>query len=257
MPPVRSTAPGTCRVWNSFSYFAECGNNNNWCLLSALSANLSRSAFLSPKYYEDLDDVSSASSLSQSLDPHHLELEEEEEEEELQQEPLSMPVMTPALSTPRHPTVVRTPSILPGFGAIQSTPLVKPHSVQGMGFGLSPIASLGKKIRLTTIVYLRTLVCFEMSCMQILTHIINWVFRWCLVPSNKINLCGADSTALATKTVKHGAPPLERTAVTVSAKQAAATAALRRQMANQKPGRCNMVLYLFLSYILTCNNMGQ
>lgn len=170
MPPVRSTAP----------------------------ANLSRSAFLSPKYYEDLDDVSSASSLSQSLDPHHLELEEEEEEEELQQEPLSMPVMTPALSTPRHPTVVRTPSILPGFGAIQSTPLVKPHSVQGMGFGLSPIASL--------------------------------------VPSNKINLCGADSTALATKTVKHGAPPLERTAVTVSAKQAAATAALRRQMANQKPG---------------------
>lgn len=170
MPPVRSIAP----------------------------ANLSRSAFLSPKYYEDLDDVSSASSLSlsQSLDPPppHLELEEEEE---LQQEPLPLPVMPPTLATPRHPTVVRTPSIQPGFGAIQSTPLAKVHSVQGMGFGLSPIASP--------------------------------------IPTNKINLSGAESTALATKTVKHGAPPSERTVpVTISAQQAAATAALRRQMANQK-----------------------
>uniref|UniRef100_A0A3Q3M6R7 Nuclear pore complex protein Nup214 n=1 Tax=Mastacembelus armatus TaxID=205130 RepID=A0A3Q3M6R7_9TELE len=138
MPPVRSTAP----------------------------ANLSRSAFLSPKYYEDLDDVSSTSSLSQSLDPHQ------------------------TLSTPRHPTVVRTPSIQPGFGAIQSTPLTKNQSVQGVGFGLSPIVN----------------------------------------PSN-----GAESTALATKTVKHGAPPTERAIpVTVSPQQAAATAALRRQMANQK-----------------------
>ncbi|XP_041667054.1 nuclear pore complex protein Nup214 [Cheilinus undulatus] len=169
MPPVRSTAP----------------------------ANLSRSAFLSPKYYEDLDDVSSTSSLSQSLEPHpaHLELEEEEE---LQSEPFPLPVLPPALTTPRHPTVVRTPSIQPGFGAIQSTPLTKLHSVQGVGFGLSPIASP--------------------------------------VPSNKINLSGADSTALATKTVKHGAPPTERNIpVTIPAQQAAATAALRRQMANQKP----------------------
>lgn len=54
------------------------------------------------------------------------------------------------------------------------------------------------------------------------------------VPTNKINLSGAESTALATKTVKHGAPPIERTApVTISAQQAAATAALRRQMANK------------------------
>uniref|UniRef100_A0A8D2ZVY8 Nuclear pore complex protein Nup214 n=1 Tax=Scophthalmus maximus TaxID=52904 RepID=A0A8D2ZVY8_SCOMX len=151
MPPVRSTAP----------------------------ANLSRSAFLSPKYYEDLDDVSSTSSLSQSLDPH----------------PLPMTVIPPALSTPRHPTVVRTPSIQPGFGAIQSTPLPKIQQLQAMGFGLSPIA----------------------------------------MPTNKINLSGADSTALATKTVKHGAPPSERTVpVTIPAQQAAATAALRRQMANQK-----------------------
>ncbi|XP_033951504.1 nuclear pore complex protein Nup214 isoform X2 [Pseudochaenichthys georgianus] len=161
MPPVRSTAP----------------------------ANLSRSAFLSPKYYEDLDDVSSSSSLS--LEPHPADLEMEEEE--LQLAPLPLSVLPPALSTPRHPTVVRTPSIQPGFGAIQSTPLTKMHSVQGLGFGLSPIASP--------------------------------------VPSNKINLSGADSTALATKTVKHGAPPTDRS---VPAQQAAATAALRRQMANQK-----------------------
>ncbi|KAM8828465.1 nuclear pore complex protein Nup214 isoform 2-T2 [Spinachia spinachia] len=163
MPPVRSTAP----------------------------ANLSRSAFLSPKYYEDLDDVSSSSSLSQSLEPHPADLEEEEE---LLPEPL--PVILPSFSGPRHPTVVRTPSIHPGFGAIQSTPLAKIASVQGIGFGLSPIASP--------------------------------------VPTNKISLCGADSTALATKTVKHGAPPSERNVpVTIPAQQAAATAALRRQLANQ------------------------
>lgn len=110
--------------------------------IPSLPANLSRSAFLSPKYYEDLDDVSSTSSLSQSLDPHpaHLELEEEE----LQPEPLPLTVIPTALSTPRHPTVVRTPSIQPGFGAIQSTPLTKIHSVPGVGFGLSPIASPGE-----------------------------------------------------------------------------------------------------------------
>lgn len=64
-----------------------------------------------------------------------------------------------------------------------------------------------------------------------------------LVPTNKINLSGAESTALATKTVKHGAPPTEKTVpVTISAQQAAATAALRRQLANQRPGRknCNL-----------------
>lgn len=109
-------------------------------VLNPLSANLSRSAFLSPKYYEDLDDVSSTS--SQSLEPHpaHLEIEEED----LPPEPLLPAVIPPVLSTPRHPTVVRTPSIQPGFGAIQSTPLTKLQSVQGMGFGLSPIASPGE-----------------------------------------------------------------------------------------------------------------
>uniref|UniRef100_A0A3B3YQ00 Nuclear pore complex protein Nup214 n=1 Tax=Poecilia mexicana TaxID=48701 RepID=A0A3B3YQ00_9TELE len=159
MPPVRSTAP----------------------------ANLSRSAFLSPKYYEDLDDASSTSSLSQSLEPHPSHLDQEEEE----LQPLQPPAVT-VLSTPRHPTVVRTPSIQPGFGGVQSTPLPKIHSAPSLGFGLSPIPSPG-------------------------------------------NYVGADSTALATKTVKHGAPPTERTVpVTMSAQQAAANAAMRRQMANQK-----------------------
>ncbi|KAK5611716.1 hypothetical protein CRENBAI_011821 [Crenichthys baileyi] len=164
MPPVRSTAP----------------------------ANLSRSAFLSPQYYEDLDDASSTSSLSQSLEPHLSHLDQEEVELQPLQPP---PVMV--LSTPRHPTVVRTPSIQPGFGGIQSTPLPKIQSAPTLGFGLSPISSP--------------------------------------VPANRINLSGAESTALATKTVKHGAPPTERTVpVTISAQQAAANAAMRRQMANQK-----------------------
>ncbi len=61
------------------------------------------------------------------------------------------------------------------------------------------------------------------------------------VPTNKINLSGADSTALATKTVKHGAPPTEKSIpVTIPAQQAAATAALRRQMAIQKTGTKDM-----------------
>lgn len=76
----------------------------------------------------------------------------------------------------------------------------------------------------------------EMFCFIGFAHCLN-----ISVPSNKINLSGAESTALATKTVKHGAPPTERTVpVTISAQQAAATAALRRQMANQKTGKMNM-----------------
>uniref|UniRef100_A0A3Q2U0V7 Nucleoporin 214 n=1 Tax=Fundulus heteroclitus TaxID=8078 RepID=A0A3Q2U0V7_FUNHE len=182
MPPVRSTAP----------------------------ANLSRSAFLSPKYYEDLDDASSKSSLSQSLEPHPSHLDQEEEE----LQPLQLPTVT-ALATPRHPTVVRTPSIQPGFGGIQSTPLPKIHSAPTLGFGLSPIPML------------------------LLTQLPSLV----LVPTNKINLSGAESTALATKTVKHGAPPTERTVAVMSAQQAAANAAMRRQMATQKPGRRNLIYW--------------
>ncbi|XP_048875640.1 nuclear pore complex protein Nup214 isoform X2 [Brienomyrus brachyistius] len=152
-PPVRSTAP----------------------------ANLSRSAFLSPNYYEGLDDGSSTSSLSQALDPEDSRPLEEE-----------VTVVPPALATARHPAVVRTSSVQPGFG------------IQGPPFGKAPAG-----------------------------------FSSIVGPplGNEINLGGADSTAFATKTVKHGAPPTEKTTpVTVPPQQAAANAALRRQMANQKPG---------------------
>ncbi|XP_041098678.1 nuclear pore complex protein Nup214 [Polyodon spathula] len=149
-PPVRSTAP----------------------------ANLSRSAFLSPKYFEDLDDASSTSSVSQALDPEDSQFMEPED---------MMPV-------PRHPTVARTPSIQPGFVA-QSSPLGK------VQLGINPVLSP------------------------------------VLMQPNKKSGVGADSTALATKTVKHGAPPAsERSpAATVTAQQAAAAAALRRHMTNQTP----------------------
>ncbi|XP_053852481.1 nuclear pore complex protein Nup214 isoform X2 [Vidua macroura] len=145
-PPVRSTAP----------------------------ASLSRSAFLSTRYYEDLDEVSSTSSVSQSLENDDSQAVDQEEE--------AAPVQVP-----RHAPVVRTPSVQPGLMA------------------QSP--SFGKQHHLGT-----------------------------LLPtsSNRIIPQGADSTMLATKTVKHGAPA---PTVTVPAPQAAAAAAaLQRQMAaNQSP----------------------
>ncbi|XP_068012085.1 nuclear pore complex protein Nup214 isoform X2 [Melanerpes formicivorus] len=144
-PPVRSTAP----------------------------ASLSRSAFLSTRYYEDLDEVSSTSSVSQSL--------ENEESQAVDQEEEAAPA--PA---PRHAPVVRTPSLQPALMA-QSPSFGKQH------------LSLGTLLPTS---------------------------------SNRIIPQGADSTMLATKTVKHGAPA---PTVTVPAPQAAAAAALRRQMANQSP----------------------
>uniref|UniRef100_A0A8D0HC36 Nuclear pore complex protein Nup214 n=1 Tax=Sphenodon punctatus TaxID=8508 RepID=A0A8D0HC36_SPHPU len=144
MPPVRSTAP----------------------------ACLSRSAFLSLRDYEDLDEVSSTSSVSQSLENEDTQVVEQEEEDR----PLPSQV-------PRHAPVVRTPSIQPGL--VSQPPPFASHSP---------------------------------NTIQVST------------PSTKIIPQGADSTMLATKTVKHGAPT-----VTVSAAQAAAAAALRRQMANQNP----------------------
>ncbi|KAM6399840.1 nuclear pore complex protein Nup214 [Rhynochetos jubatus] len=144
-PPVRSTAP----------------------------ASLSRSAFLSTRYYEDLDEVSSTSSVSQSLENDDPQAVDQEEE--------AAPVQ--AL---RHAPVVRTPSIQPGLMA-QSPAFGKQHLSMGTSLPTS---------------------------------------------SNRIIPQGADSTMLATKTVKHGAPA---PTVTVPAPQAAAAAALRRQMANQSP----------------------
>ncbi|KAM6316300.1 nuclear pore complex protein Nup214 isoform 2-T2 [Podargus strigoides] len=144
-PPIRSTAP----------------------------ANLSRSAFLSTRYYEDLDEVSSTSSFSQSL--------ENDDSQAVDQEEDAAPVQVP-----RHAPVVRTPSVQPGLMA-QSPSFGKQH------------LSLGTLLPTS---------------------------------SNRIIPQGADSTMLATKTVKHGAPA---PTVTVPAPQAAAAAALRRQMANQSP----------------------
>uniref|UniRef100_A0A8U8BLK1 Uncharacterized protein n=1 Tax=Geospiza parvula TaxID=87175 RepID=A0A8U8BLK1_GEOPR len=145
-PPIRSTAP----------------------------ASLSRSAFLSTRYYEDLDEVSSTSSVSQSLENDDSQAVDQEEE--------AAPVQVP-----RHAPVVRTPSIQPGLMA-QSPSFGKPH------------LSLGTLLPTS---------------------------------SNRIIPQGADSTMLATKTVKHGAPA---PTVTVPAPQAAAAAALQRQMAaNQSP----------------------
>uniref|UniRef100_A0A8C2IW49 Nuclear pore complex protein Nup214 n=1 Tax=Cyprinus carpio TaxID=7962 RepID=A0A8C2IW49_CYPCA len=161
-PPVRSTAP----------------------------ANLSRSAFLTPQFYEDLDEVSSSSSLSQPLEPEDSLAVAEEEDE-----PAPIPVLTP--SVPRHPTVVRTPSIQPGF-SMQSSPFSRVQNVP------IPVFSPG----------------------EVQT-----------VPQHMI-LVFADSTALATKTVKHGAPPTEKiTPTTIPAPQAAGRAALSRHMTSQKPAQ--------------------
>uniref|UniRef100_A0A8D0H742 Nucleoporin 214 n=1 Tax=Sphenodon punctatus TaxID=8508 RepID=A0A8D0H742_SPHPU len=154
MPPVRSTAP----------------------------ACLSRSAFLSLRDYEDLDEVSSTSSVSQSLENEDTQVVEQEEEDR----PLPSQV-------PRHAPVVRTPSIQPGLVS-QPPPFGKPPLPHGLPLPFFPMGILVS------------------------------------TPSTKIIPQGADSTMLATKTVKHGAPT-----VTVSAAQAAAAAALRRQMANQNP----------------------
>lgn len=59
------------------------------------------------------------------------------------------------------------------------------------------------------------------------------MFSLASTSASKIIPQGADSTMLATKTVKHGAPGPSHT---IPAPQAAAAAALRRQMASQAPG---------------------
>ncbi|XP_028372081.1 nuclear pore complex protein Nup214 [Phyllostomus discolor] len=150
-PPVRSTAP----------------------------ASLSRSAFLSQRYYEDLDEASSTSSVSQSLESEDARTPCKDDDAVAQ--------------VPRHAPVVRTPSIQPGLLAQAAAPFAKAHLSHGSpgmtGTAASP--SAGR-----------------------------------VLPQ------GADSTMLATKTVKHGAPGPSHT---IPAPQAAAAAALRRQMASQAP----------------------
>ncbi|XP_034968542.1 nuclear pore complex protein Nup214 isoform X2 [Zootoca vivipara] len=144
VPPVRTTAP----------------------------ANLSQSAFLSLRYDEDLDDVSSTSSVAQSLENEDVQAPDQEEEE------------VAPIQVPRHAPVVRTPSIQPGL-MIQPLPHGKPHIPMGT-----------------------------------------------LIAMPRVIPQGADSTMLATKTVKHGAPA---PTTGLPAPQAAAEAALRRQMATQNP----------------------
>ncbi|KAM5156915.1 nuclear pore complex protein Nup214 [Mantella aurantiaca] len=143
---------------------------------SLAPVNLCRSSFLAPSYFEDLDDVSSTSSLSETAD--HEEIQAPPQREAFKQEPSHV-------RTARHATVTRTASVHPGFGT-PPIPFGKSHSQAG------PVTSTPA------------------------------------VPAQSIRVIpqGADSTMLATKTVKHGAP-------TVPAPQAAAAAALRRQMTNQ------------------------
>ncbi|XP_069093176.1 nuclear pore complex protein Nup214 isoform X1 [Pleurodeles waltl] len=150
-PPVRSTAP----------------------------ANLSRSAFLSPRFSDDFDEVSSTSSISQAPDPE--EIKEEEEQGEVPEEVVP-------IRLPRHAPVVRTPSVQPG---LVSQPPVFGKNQLGVGPAMPQIPA-----------------------------------------SNRAVPTGADSTKLATRTVKHGAP---LPSTTVPAQQAAAAAALRRQMGIQSP----------------------
>ncbi|XP_039620325.1 nuclear pore complex protein Nup214 isoform X2 [Polypterus senegalus] len=111
-PPVRSTAP----------------------------ANLSRSAFLSPKYFEDLDDISSTSSVSQSIDQEELASLEEEKVQ-----------VTP----PKHQVVSRTPSIQPGgisppvsvFGKLQVGGNPAILSAKSIGAGGDSTAFVSKTIK--------------------------------------------------------------------------------------------------------------
>ncbi|XP_053138131.1 nuclear pore complex protein Nup214 isoform X2 [Hemicordylus capensis] len=141
---------------------------------STAPASLSQSAFLSLRYDEDLDEVSSVSSAAQSLENENIQVADQEEEEE----------EMATIHVPRHAPVVRTPSVQPGLMP-QPIPVGKPHIPMGT-----------------------------------------------LISTPKILPQGADSTMLATKTVKHGAPA---PSITIPAPQAAAEAALRRQMANQNP----------------------
>ncbi|KAM4877480.1 nuclear pore complex protein Nup214 isoform 2-T2 [Thomomys bottae] len=147
---------------------------------SMAPASLSRSAFLSQRYYEDLDEVSSTSSISQSLESEDARVLCKDEEAVVQ--------------VPRHAPVVRTPSIQPSL-LPQMTPFAKSH----LAHGSSP-AAIGASMSTST---------------------------------GKIIPQGADSTMLATKTVKHGAPGPSHPIAAPQA--AAAAAALRRQMANQVP----------------------
>ncbi|XP_063792871.1 nuclear pore complex protein Nup214 [Pseudophryne corroboree] len=151
---------------------------------SLAPVGLSRSSFLAPSYFEDLDDVSSTSSLSEAADNEVLRAPPQ---------PVSIRRDTPPpepfpVRPARHVPITRTTSVQPGF--------------------TTPSLTFGK----------------SQPCTGPMTSTP-------AVPAQSIRVIpqGADSTMLATKTVKHGAP-------TGPAPQAAAAAAaLRRQMTSQVP----------------------
>ncbi|XP_063292584.1 nuclear pore complex protein Nup214 isoform X1 [Pelobates fuscus] len=146
---------------------------------SLAPANLNRSSFLAPSFFENLDDVSSTSSLSDTGDNEERGLLPQVVGRHETPPPEGTPIRTP-----RHAAVVRTTSVQQGF-APPTAPFGKP-------FGPGPITSTPA------------------------------------VPAQSIRVIpqGADSTMLTTKTVKHGDP-------IIIAQQAAAAAALRRQLDNQ------------------------
>lgn len=80
-------------------------------------ASLSRSAFLSQRYYEDLDEASSTSSISQSLDNEDTRAPCKDDDAGSQ--------------VPRHAPVVRTPSIQPGLLPQAAAPFAKSHLSHG------------------------------------------------------------------------------------------------------------------------------
>lgn len=96
-------------------------------------ASLSRSAFLSQRYYEDLDEGSSASSVVHPLEGEDARPTSKEEEA--------------VVPVPRHAPVVRTPSIQPSL-LPQAMPFAKPHLIHSSSpavmssSGKSPIETL-------------------------------------------------------------------------------------------------------------------
>ncbi|KAB0407108.1 hypothetical protein E2I00_004264, partial [Balaenoptera physalus] len=180
-PPIEKMSPESVihlniGVRSSLYMVNEAVQDSN--MTSEIHASLSRSAFLCQRYYEDLDEVSSTSSISQSLEGEDTRASCKDDDAVVQ--------------VPRHAPVARTPSIQPSL-LPQATPFAKSHLIHG-----SP-GVMGTSVS---------------------------------TPASKIIPQGADSTMLATKTVKHGAPGPSHP---ISAPQAAAAAALRRQMASQAP----------------------
>lgn len=98
---------------------------NNWsCVLFLV--NLCRSSFLAPSYFEDLDDVSSTSSLSEVADNEEMQAPPQHEAFKRDTPPPELS----AIRTARHAPVTRTASVQPGFGT-PSLPFGKSQSQIG------------------------------------------------------------------------------------------------------------------------------